>query len=674
MAAEGEKLLVVGGVPGLYGAESVSPAYGTYTNLAATLGLPLTLTAPQYVAEPTTIYGCAGYRIETPTATGFGNGVDYPLADPTAPSVTYDPQEDGPLRFSWLWEETGYAVTVAAPAASAGSVSVSGANLQGYFAKGSTATVTATPASGATFVRWYGDVPAGHETDATLTVTVNGPVSLSPEFDSPWVLSGSGSNMTVSDGYSTIKVSGSRDNGIKVGKPSASSPLGLLDFRKPILGGGAFVSIDGSAFKGSAALTELRLPDTLTAIGSESFSLCTSLTNVVPFLPASVTNIAYRAFYCDTNLGGDLFFATNGVPTASKGGASFYSTGIRSATLGDGVTSIPGSSFTESRSLGRVVTGDGVTSYGDQAFYNCTSLTNVTPFLASAVTYVGSELFKCVDSSGFALAPITGDLEIGLGGQDVTVAGYQNFPKSSIRSARFGRGVKNFGGTFIGSSPYLGRIEMGDEVTTISDVAFGGCASLTNVVPFLPSSLRTLGREAFNDCPKLTGSLQRGTDRHVSLVLGSNNGYQFYNTGLTDATVGPGVASLTTCLFENSTIKSATLQSVSSIGLQTFNLTPNLTELRFAGPVPATVNANAYKWAADKARLYLPRGEPTWEDWISANVTPWDDLDKATQYIYWDKWPDGKRPVGRTKSTANPANQWVLRWNPGNKQTMIILR
>jgi hypothetical protein len=215
---------------------------------------------------------------------------------------------------------------------------------------------------------------------------------------------------------------------------------------------------------------------------------------------------------------------------------------------------------------------------------------------------------------------------------------------------------------------------MTDDVTAIGDAAFHDCASLTNVTPFMPASLTSLGYDAFRDCPKLTGSLRLGTAKRTALILASNTGYQFYNTAITDATVGPGVTTLTTCLFENAKLKSATLQSVSSIGLQVFNLTANMDEFRFAGPAPTTVNANAYKWAADKARLYLPKGEPTWEDWITANVTLWEDLDKATQYIYWDKWPDGRRPVGRTKSTANPANQWVLRWSPSGNPTVVILR
>ena len=669
MVVAGERDLVVAGAPDLYGAAAVSPAYGTYTNLAVTLGLPLLLTAPQYAAEPTTIYACAGYRIETSIPTGWGNGVDYNLSDPTAPSVTYDPQEDGQRRFTWIWTEAGYAVAVATPDASVGSVSVSGANLQGYFTPGATATVTATPASGASFVRWHGDVPAGHETDATLTLTVDGPKSLIPEFSSPWVYDGSAK--TVTDGYWTIKVTGTREDGFNIGSPTVTPALGLLDLQKPILDGGTFRSISGSAFKNNTAVREVRLPDTLVSISDSAFESCTSLTNVTPLLPDSVASVGHRAFIFDAGLGGDLFFATNGAP-ATLVGACFYGAGIRSATLGDGVTAIPGSCFKECRSLGRVVTGDAVTSYGDDAFYNCLSLTNVTPFLSSAVTYVGSQLFKCV-LNDFVLAPISGDLEIGLGGQDVTIGGYQNFTKTSIRSARFGRGVRKFGGSFLRYSPYLGRVEMTDAVTNIYDAAFNSCASLTNVVPFMPASLTFLGYDAFRDCPRLTGSLRLGTNRRVSLVLGSNNGYQFYNTAIEDATVGPGVATLTTCLFENAKLKSATLHSVSAIGLQTFNLTPNLTELRFVGPVPATINANAYKWAADKARLFLPRGEATWDDWISANVTPWEDLDKATQYLYWDRWPDGRRPVGRTKSTANPANQWVLRWSPSGNPTVVIL-
>ena len=112
---------------------------------------------------------CAGYRIETGAATGWTDAEDFPLADASAPSATYAPADGGMKRFSWIWEAVGWQVVVDGTNGSPGAVTVSGADLDGYFSPGATAPVTAVPGPGATFGRWHGDVPAGHETDATLT-------------------------------------------------------------------------------------------------------------------------------------------------------------------------------------------------------------------------------------------------------------------------------------------------------------------------------------------------------------------------------------------------------------------------------------------------------------------------------------------------------------------------
>ena len=45
------------------------------------------------------------------------------------------------------------------------------------------------------------------------------------------------------------------------------------------------------------------------------------------------------------------------------------------------------------------------------------------------------------------------------------------------------------------------ELRLGDKITSIGSYSFYGCTSLTNVVPFIPDSVTSLGKSAFNSCP-----------------------------------------------------------------------------------------------------------------------------------------------------------------------------
>ncbi len=609
MTPAGEKDLVLYGLPAPYAAAAVSPAYGVYTNLAATQTLPFELTAPQYAREETTLYACAGYRIERAGALGWTDAADYALADATAPSASYQPDGDGERRLSWLWEPTGYQVVLALPGdASAGTVTVAGQDIEGYFTPGATATVTAVPGPGATFSRWYGDVPEGHETDATLTLAMDGPKHLTPEFAASWVLAADGK--TITDGYWTLNVTGTR-NALVVGKPVETPAHGILDLRKPIECGGAFISFASYAFQDSTALKELRLPDTITSIGYMSFKNCTTLTTVDPLLPASVTYLRDQAFYGCTSLTGDLFLGTNGVPVTFESGSHFRYTKVASATLGDGVTTIPGRFMQNCPSLGTVKMGEGVTSIGAYAFEGCSSLTTFEPLLPAALTKLYTQAFcNCPN--------LEGDLFIGTNGAPVSFPdGNNQFQfAAKITSATFGPGVSTIPGRFLESASSLrsvtfseGLVEIGgyaffttpltdirlpETLTTIGAYAFKNCTSLTTVEPFLPASVTSLDTEAFC-CTALTGDLFLGTNG--APVRFPTGGSQFRYTEIGSATLGGGVTEIPGRMFEDcASLKRAHVSdSLTTINGYAFNNCSSLTNFTPLLPASiATVNLYAF--------------------------------------------------------------------------------
>ena len=132
-------------------------------------------------------------------------------------------------------------------------------------------------------------------------------------------------------------------------------------------------------------VTALTLPASITSIGNEAFSECTSLTNIT--IPDSVTSIGTRAFRGCTS----LTSVTIGNGVTSIGDSAFlYCTSLTSITIPDSVTSIGDSAFSYC-TLKNITIGNGVTGIGMYAFYKCGSLMSVT--IGSSVTSIGDYAF-----------------------------------------------------------------------------------------------------------------------------------------------------------------------------------------------------------------------------------------------------------------------------------------
>ena len=252
-------------------------------------------------------------------------------------------------------------------------------------------------------------------------------------------------------------------------------------------------SIGDDAFSGCSSLTSITIPDSVTSIGSSAFSDCSSLTSIT--IPDSVTSIDWSAFRDCSSL--------------------------TSITIPNSVTSIDSYAFSDCSSLTSITIPNSVTSIGDHVFDGCKGLTSIT--IPDSVTSIGKDAFSYCSKLTSITIP-----------DSVTSIGNWAFDGcSSLTSITIPDGVTSIGDHVFDGCKGLTSITIPDGVTSIGWHAFNWCDSLTSIT--IPDSVTSIGGCAFAYCSSLKDVYYSGTqEQWEKISIGNGNG------SLTNATIHYG--------------------------------------------------------------------------------------------------------------------------------------
>lgn len=169
---------------------------------------------------------------------------------------------------------------------------------------------------------------------------------------------------------------------------------------------------------------------------------------------------------------------------------SFWYSGLTSAIIGNGVTAISGSAFSQAYSLTSVAISDSVTRISSYAFDHCASLAHIA--IPDSVTAIGGFAFRNCRALTEIIIPY-GVAEIADSTFETCI---------SLSSVTIPVSVRSIGTLAFKDCRALTAITLPDGMAKISEYTFSGCSSLASVT--IPDGVQTVRSYAFASCSSLT--------------------------------------------------------------------------------------------------------------------------------------------------------------------------
>ena len=285
-------------------------------------------------------------------------------------------------------------------------------------------------------------------------------------------------------------------------------------------------SLAAKTFYNCDNLVGIKIPDTVSKIGFQTFDGCTGLKEITMPCSAefgsSFTNCTNIEKVTLTKGTGVMPEYTTGLPgTGYKDGIYFAWTPwyisrnvfktliledgivniadyvfvecekITNIIIPDTVTSIGKYAFAECKAVQTITLGNNVASIGYSAFYYCDKITSIT--IPDSVVSIGSDAFySCLNLSNITI------------GNSVTRVGESAFNNTAYykEATNWNNSVLYIGNILIRAKSGLpNEYSILDNTTCVADAAFYNFTDLTSII--IPNSIIAIGRDAFSGCTGL---------------------------------------------------------------------------------------------------------------------------------------------------------------------------
>ena len=347
--------------------------------------------------------------------------------------------------------------------------------------------------------------------------------------------------------------------------------------------------ICNNAFAG-CSLSNISIPDSVTAIGYGAFSGCLWLENIS--IPKSVICLNGNPF---SDWGGMLeclspTFTYEDDVLFNKDKSeivSFRNQKNESYIIPDSVTDIGDGAFGGCSSLPNIVIPNSVTSIGDYAFSDCRSLSNIV--IPDSVTAIGDSAFSDCCSLSNIVIP-----------DSVTAIGDSAFSGcSSLSNIVISDSVTAIGDFAFSDCRSLPNIVIPNSVTRIGDYAFSFCSSLPNIV--IPNSVTSIGDFAFSDCRSLSKIV-------IPDSVTAIGDYAFeYCSSLPNIVIPNSVTSIGDFAFSDcsSLSKIVIPDSVTDIGNRAFSCCSSLPNIVIPNSV-TSIGDYAFEYCSSLSKIVIP--------------------------------------------------------------------